>query len=200
MLNNNRPVPKLFIDWQSVEGASGYQLLYIKDDENPVAITTQQSEVEILPSEAGTYKIQIYTINSNGQISATPTEVTVNTVGLTALPENPTGLEIEPLNNSQVRLTWTKTTSLDVEFGGACEVRHSPKTLSQATFANSTLLNENINGATNEAILPALSGTYSLKFRDLGGRFSETEAKVELALPEMVDELLVKKSERANIF
>jgi len=194
ILNNNRPVPKLFIDWQSVEGASGYELIYTKDDENPVIINTQQSEVEILPSEAGIYKIQIYTINSSGQRSRTPTETTVNTVGLTAVPENPSGLQIEPFNNSQVRLTWTKTTSLDVEFGGACEIRHSPKTLSQATFANSTPLNENINGSTNEAILPALSGTYSLKFRDLGGRFSVTEAKVELALPEMADELQLKNA------
>ncbi len=194
VLNDNRPVPKLFIDWQSVEGASGYQLIYIKDNENPVVINTQESEVEILPSEAGTYKIQIYTINSNGERSASPTETTVDTLGLTAVPENPTNLEIEPLNNSQVRLSWTKTTSLDVEFGGVCEVRHSPNTLSSATFANSIVLNEEINGATNEVILPALTGTYSLKFRDLGGRFSVTEAKVELALPEMVDELQLKNA------
>ena len=200
VLNNNRPVPKLFIDWQSVEGASGYQLIYIKDNENPVVINTQESEVEILPSEAGSYKIQIYTINSNGERSASPTEATVDTLGLTAVPENPTGLQIEPFNNSQVRLTWTKTTSLDVEFGGACEIRHSPNSSSSATFANSTPLNENINGATNEAIFPALSGTYSLKFRDLGGRFSTTEAKVELALPEMVDELLVKSQREQTSF
>ena len=200
VLNNNRPVPKLFIDWQSVEGASSYQLIYTKDNENPVVINTQESEVEILPSEAGSYFIQIYTINSNGERSASPTEATVDTLGLTAVPENPTGLQIEPFNNSQVRLTWTKTTSLDVEFGGACEIRHTPNTLSSATFANSTPLNENINGATNEAILPALSGTYSLKFRDLGGRFSTTEAKVELALPEMVDELLVKSQREQTSF
>ena len=200
VLNNNRPVPKLFIDWQSVEGASSYQLIYTKDDENPVVINTQGSEYEILPSEAGTYKIQIYTINSNGERSASPTEATVDTLGLTAVPENPTGLQIEPFNNSQVRLTWTKTTSLDVEFGGACEIRHSPNSSSSATFANSTPLNENINGSTNEAILPALSGTYSLKFRDLGGRFSATEAKVELALPEMVDELLVKSQREQTSF
>ena len=194
VINNNRPVPKLFIDWQSVEGASGYQLIYTKDNENPVVINTRESEVEILPSEAGSYFIQIYTINSNGERSASPTEATVDTIGLTAAPENPTGLQIEPFNNSQVRLSWTKTTSLDVEFGGACEIRHSPNSSSSATFANSTPLNENINGATNEAILPALTGTYSLKFRDLGGRFSATEAKVELALPEMEDQLQLKNA------
>ena len=112
-------------------------------------------------------------------------------MGLTAIPENPTNFEIEPINNSQVKLTWDKTTSLDVEFGGNCIVRHTPNALGQATFANSSDLNENINGGTNEIILPALTGTYSLKFRDLGGRLSDTEAKVELSLPEMADELLV---------
>ena len=191
VLNNNRPVPKLFIDWQSVEGASFYQLIYTKDNENPVVINTQESEVEILPSEAGTYKIQIYTINSLGEKSASPTEASINTAGLTALPENPTNFEIEPINNAQVKLSWTKTTSLDVEFGGSCVIRHSPNSSSSATFANSSDLNENINGSTNEIILPALTGTYSLKFRDLGGRLSATEAKVELALPEMADELQV---------
>ena len=200
VLNNNRPVPKLFIDWQGVEGASGYQLIYTKDNENPVVINTQQSEAEILPSEAGSYLIQIYTINSNGERSSSPTETTVEAFGLTAVPENPTGLQIEPLNNSQVRLSWTKTTSLDVEFGGTCEIRHTPNSLSSATFANSTPLNENISGATNEAILPALTGTYSLKFRDLGGRFSATEAKIELALPEMADELLVKSQREQTSF
>ena len=200
VLNNNRPVPKLFIDWQSVEGASSYQLIYTKDNENPVVQTTQGSEYEILPSEAGTYKIQIYSINSLGERSASPTEATIDTVGLAALPENPTNFEIEPLNNSQVKLSWTKTTSLDVEFGGACVIRHTPNTLSSATFANSSDLNENINGSTNEAILPALTGTYSLKFRDLGGRLSATEAKVELALPEMADELLVKSQREQTAF
>ena len=200
VLNNNRPVPKLFIDWQSVEGASLYQLIYTKDDENPVVVNTQESEIEILPSEAGTYKIQIYTINSLGERSASPTETTINTVGLTALPENPTNFEIEPISNGQVKLSWTKTTSLDVEFGGACVIRHSPNTLSSASFANSTDLNEHINGSTNEIILPALSGTYSLKFRDLGGRLSDTEAKVELSLPEMTDELLVKSQREQTAF
>ena len=200
ILNNNRPVPKLFIDWESVEGASGYQLIFTKDNENPVVINTQQSEHEILPSEAGTYFIQIFTINSNGDRSASPTEVSIDTLGLSAVPENPTNLEIEPLNNSQIKLIWTKTTSLDVEFGGRCIVRHSPNSLASTTFSNSTDLNENINGASNEAILPALSGTYSLKFVDIGGRVSEEASKVELSLPEMTDELLVKSQREQSAF
>jgi predicted phage tail protein len=197
ILNNNRPVPKLFIDWESVEGASSYQLIYTKDDENPVVVNTQQSEHEILPSEAGEYLIQIYTINSLGERSASPTEASITTAGLTDPPEDPTGFALEPVGNSQVKLSWDKTQALDVEFGGACEIRHSPQTVDTATFANSNELNTNINGSTTEVILPALTGTYSLKFRDLGGRLSALEAKVELALPEMSDELLVL-SQREN--
>ena len=196
-LVNNRPVPKLFIDWEAVEGASSYQLIYTKDDENPVVVNTQQSEHEILPSEAGEYFIQIYTFNSLGERSKSPTEVTVTTAGLTDPPEDPTGFELEPVGNSQVKLSWDKTEALDVEFGGACEIRHSPQAFATATFANSNELNTNINGSTTEIILPALTGTYSLKFRDLGGRLSANEAKVELALPEMSDELLVL-SQREN--
>ena len=102
ILNNNRPVPKLFIDWEAVDGASSYQLIYTKDDENPVVVNTQQSEHEILPSEAGEYLIQIYTINSLGERSASPTEASITTAGLTDPPENPTNFELEPVGNSQV--------------------------------------------------------------------------------------------------
>tara|TARA_R100000231_G_scaffold1811_4_gene3117 strand:+ start:3281 stop:6688 length:3408 start_codon:yes stop_codon:yes gene_type:complete len=200
VLVNNRPVPKLFIDWESVEGASGYQLIYTKDEENPVVINTQQSDYEILPSEAGTYNIQIFTINSNGERSKTPTEKSVDTLGLTEVPENPTGFELEPISNTQVKLSWDKTTSLDVEFGGACVIRHSPTVLASATFANSTDVNTNISGSTNEITLPALAGTYSLKFRDVGGRVSATEAKVELTLPEIADELLIKSQREQTSF
>ena len=193
VLNNNRPVPKLFIDWENVEGASGYQLIYTKDDENPIVINTQQSEVEILPSEAGSYFIEIYTINSNGERSALPTQTTVEAVGLTEPPENPTNFQLEPISNSQVKLTWDKTTSLDVEFGGKCIIRHTPNTSLSASFANSTDLNDNVAGNLTEVIAPALTGTYSIKFVDLGDRKSNTEAKVQLALPQMEDELQLLK-------
>lgn len=59
---------------------------------------------------------------------------------------------------------------------GQVYIRFSENT-SGATFANSTDVIEAVGGATTEAQVPLKTGTYSLKFRDTGGRFSTTEAK-----------------------
>ena len=186
----NQAQPKLFIDWEPVDGAATYHVIYIKDDENPKSEYTTNSDIEILPSEAGIYKITIRALNANGEPSQ-PTETTVECLGLTDPPENPTNLQIEPLNNEQVRLSWNKSTSLDVIHGGSCVIRHSINNLSSTTFNNSVEITENIDGATTEIVLPAFSGTYSLKFKDIVDQFSVTEAKVELTMPEKDPELRI---------
>ncbi len=190
---NNRAVPKLYIDWQDVEGASAYFLQYKFETDNFTSINTQQSEVEILNVRGGLYDIRIFTVNAVGELSSSPVEVQLTAKADEAPPEQPTDFEIEPINNYQVRLSWTQTTSLDVKFGGTCIIRHSPNSLAQTTFSNSIDLDTS-NGNTTEITVPALTGTYSLKFKDLGNRFSSAEAKVELTLPRPQDEIQLKKA------
>ncbi len=195
----NQAVPKLFIDWEPVDGAATYHLTYIKDDENPISEYITNSEKEILPSEAGTYKITIRAINADGQPSK-PTETSVVCLGLTDPPETPTNFEIETISNETVRLSWTKSTSLDVIHGGSCVIRHSPLALAQTTFNNSTEITANIDGATTEINVPAYTGTYSIKFKDLVNQLSLTEAKVELTLPEKDEQLLIKSVREETAF
>ena len=198
---NNRAVPKVFIDWQAVDGASGYTLQYRRDGDNFTLVNTQETTFEIVQTEfeAGSYDIRLFTVNALGQRSNTPTEANIAVNALSALPEQPTGLELEPINNYQVRLSWNLALAKDVIFGGRCLIRHSTTTLASTTFSNSIDLDTS-NGNTTEVVVPALAGTYSIKFEDLAGNLSANEAKVEFALPETEDELVIKEQREQTAF
>ena len=198
---NNRAVPKVFIDWQAVEGASGYTLQYRRDGDNFTLVNTQETTFEIIQTEfeAGSYDIRLYTVNSQGQRSNTPTEANIVVNALSELPEQPTNFEIEPINNYQVRLSWDLALAKDVIFGGRCLIRHSTTSLANTTFSNSIDLDTS-NGNTTEVVVPALAGTYSIKFEDLASNLSANEAKVEFALPETEDELVIKQQREQTAF
>ena len=198
---NNRAVPKVFIDWQAVEGASGYTLQYRRDGDNFTVVNTQETTFEIIQTEfeAGSYDIRLYTVNSQGQRSNTPTEANIAVNALSELPEQPTNFEIEPINNYQVRLSWDLALAKDVIFGGRCLIRHSTTSLANTTFSNSIDLDTS-NGNTTEVVVPALAGTYSIKFEDLASNLSANEAKVEFALPETEDELVIKQQREQTSF
>ena len=89
--------------------------------------------------------------------------------------------------------------ALDVIHGGRCLIRHTAATINNAKFSDSTELDTQ-NGNTTDVIVPALAGTYTMKFEDLGGRLSPIEAKVEFALPETEDELVIKQQREQTAF
>ena len=186
---NNRAVTKIFLDWQNVSGASKYRVYYRYNNGDFAQIETTSSNLEILNTEEGDYEFRVFSYNALNQPSANPSVLQFTAVGQTELPENVQNLTLEPINDEQVRLRWTQTTSLDVKFGGQVYVRHSPRTDGSGTFANSTDLIEALSGASTEAIVPAKSGEYVLKFRDLGGRFSAGDTSVILTIPTLREEL-----------
>ena len=198
---NNRAVPVVYIDWQAVDGASSYILQYRRDGDNFELKNTQETSFEIRQTdfEAGSYDIRLFTVNALGQRSNTPTEQKLTVDALSALPEQPTNLEIEPINNYQVRLSWDLALAKDVIFGGRCLIRHSTTSVGSTTFSNSIDLDTS-NGNTTEVVVPALQGTYSIKFEDLAGNLSANEAKVEFALPETEDELVIKQQREQTSF
>lgn len=199
---NNRAVPVVYIDWQAVDGASSYILQYRRvGKDNFELVNTQETSFEIRQTdfEAGSYDIRLFTVNALGQKSNTPTEQNLPVDALSALPEQPTNLEIEPINNYQVRLSWDLALAKDVIFGGRCLIRHSTTSLANTTFSNSIDLDTS-NGNTTEVEVPALQGTYSIKFEDLAGNLSANEAKVEFALPETEDELVIKQQREQTAF
>ena len=186
---NNRAVTKIIVDWQNVGGASKYRVYYRYNNGDFTQIETTSSNLEILNTEEGDYEFRVFSYNALNQPSANPAVLQFTAVGQTELPENVQNLTLEPINDEQVRLRWTQTTSLDVKFGGQVYIRHSPRTDGSGTFSNSTDLIEALSGASTEAIVPAKAGEYVLKFRDLGGRFSAGDTSVILTVPTTREEL-----------
>ncbi len=187
---NKRAVTKIILDWQNVTGASKYRVYYRYENGDFSQIETTSSNLELLNTKEGFYEFKVYSYNGIGEPSATASTIEFTADGFSALPEDVTNLTLEPINDEQVRLRWTQTTSIDVKFGGQVYIRHSPRTDGTGTFANSTDVIEAISGISTEAVVPAKDGEYVLKFRDLKGNFSSGEASVILSSPQPLRERL----------
>jgi len=195
---NNIARSKLIIDWQPVKGVTQYLVTYKLQNGNFFSQVVFSSDYEILDTVKGTYTIQVFSYNAGLKLSSNPAEATFTAVGKSALPENVSGLTIEPINEQFVRLRFTQATAVDVLHGGRVYVRHTNQTGVSATFQSAQDVIEAVAGNATEVIVPALAGTYLLKFQDDGGRFSTTAASVNLSLVDIVDSITVKTDREDN--
>jgi len=183
---------KLIVDWQPVVGVTQYLVNYKIENGNYVSQNVFSSDFELLDTVKGTYTIQVFSYNALGEISTNATETTFVAQGKTALPEDVSGLTIEPINEQFVRLRFTQATAIDVLHGGRVYIRHTNQTGGAATFQSAQDVIEAVAGNTTEVIAPALAGTYLLKFQDDGGRFSANAASVALSIVDILDSITVK--------
>ena len=183
---------KLIVDWQPVIGSTQYLVNYKVENGNYVSQTVFSSDFELLDTVKATYSFQVFSYNALGEISTNPTETTFTAQGKTALPEDVSGLTIEPINEQFVRLRFTQATAIDVLHGGRVYVRHTNQTGVAATFQSAQDVIEAVSGNTTEVIAPALAGTYLLKFQDDGGRFSANATSVALSIVDILDSITVK--------
>ncbi|BAR14388.1 Phage-related protein tail component-like protein [uncultured Mediterranean phage uvMED] len=183
---------KLIVDWQPLVGVTQYLVNYKLENGNFVSQIVFSSDFELLDTVKGTYTIQVFSYNARGEISANSTTTTFVAQGKTALPENVSGLTIEPINEQFVRLRFTQATAIDVLHGGRVYVRHTNQTGGAATFQSAQDVIQAVAGNATEVIAPALAGTYLLKFQDDGGRFSATAASVALSVVDILDSITVK--------
>ena len=197
---NNRAVTKIFLDWQNVSGASKYRVYYRYENGDFIQIDTTSTNLEILNTKVGNYEFKVFSYNALNEPSTNPATLEFTAIGQTAVPADVQNLSLEPINDEQVRLRWSQTTDLDVKFGGQVYVRHSPRIDGSGSFSNSTDLIEALSGNTTEAVVPAKSGEYVLKFRDLGGRFSDGEASVILTIPTLREELTLPQIREQTAF
>ena len=139
-------------------------------------LVERSKQLEILDVVVGTYQIEIYSVSASGLRSVDPANLTVNSIGKTALPTQVTGIKLISINEQLATLKWTRSTEKDVLLGGQVLIRHSAMT-EGATWGKATALftgEDGISGNQTEAIVPLLEGTYLLKFQDDGGRVSPT--------------------------
>ena len=190
---NNQAVSKLIISWQPIVGVIEYQVNYRFENGNYVSERVSRPDFEILNSQKGTYEIQIFSYNVQGQLSATSTDLTFEAVGKTSLPADVQNVKIEPLSDQFVRLRFDKSTDVDVVHGGNVVIRSSNVT-SGSTFTNSVDVLPALSGNVSESIVPNIvNGTYHLKFRDDGGRLSSGDASAVLiqTIPNTLPKLTV---------
>ncbi len=183
---------KLIVDWQPQVGVTQYLVNYRIENGNYVSEVVFSSDFELLDTVKGTYTIQVFSYNARGEISSNFTETTFVAQGKTALPEDVSGLTVEPINEQFVRLRFTQATAIDVLHGGRVYVRHTNQTGGAATFQSAQDVIEAAAGNVTEVIAPALAGTYLLKFQDDGGRFSANAASVALSIVDILDSITVK--------
>jgi len=182
---NNRAVSKLFIQWQPIAGVTEYMIQYRFQNENFISQRITRPDFTIFETKNGTYEIRVFSYNALGKPSTTPATTTFTTVGKTALPEDPSGLTLEPVSDQFVRLRFNPSTSVDVLHGGTVSVRHTPSVdPAVATFQNSTEIIPKLAGNITETLVPALTGTYSIKFIDDTGNRSNNAARIIVTQPD----------------
>ena len=189
---NNIAHSKLIVDWKPVDGVSKYQVNYKFENGNFVTQEVYASDFELMDTPIGEYTFQVFSYNAALSLSANPAVGTFNAVGKTAIPSDVQNLTIEPVNEQFVRLRFSQSTDLDVLHGGRVYVRHSNQTGVNATFQASQDVIEAVAGNATEVIVPALAGTYLLKFQDDGDRFSANAAKVSLSTVQILDSIVLK--------
>ena len=189
---NNQAVSKIFISWQPIVGVIEYQVNYRFNNSNFVSEKVSRPDFEIKNSQLGTYEIQVFSYNVQGQLSATSNDLTFVAIGKTARPQNVSNLRIEPISDQFVRLRFDKATDVDVTHGGNVVIRSSNLTDGTATFTNSVDVIPALPGNVSESIVPNIvNGEYILKFRDDGGRLSEGETSVIVNSPDPFPKLTV---------
>jgi len=193
---NNRAVSKIFVSWQPVLGVKEYLVEFQYEKDNPERTRVARPSFELFESRLGSYTFKVKSYNSLGVLSATTSNVEIQAVGKTEKPEDPTGLTSEPVSDSFIKLRFNPSTSVDVTHGGAVSVRHTSDASTNASFANSVDIIQQLAGNISETLVPALTGTYSIKFIDDGGRRSENAAKIIVTKPDpQPNQIIVTKRE-----
>jgi len=181
---NNQAVSKIVISWQPIVGVTQYQVNYRFGNDNFISEKVSRPDFEIMNSRKGTYDIQVFSYNVLDQLSASSSSIQFEALGKTALPEDVTGLLVEPVSDQFIRLRFDKATDIDVTHGGNVVVRHSNLTDGTGTFTNSVNIIPALPGNVSETLVPAVDGEYILKFRDDGGRLSSGETSVVVTTPD----------------
>jgi len=188
---NNQAVSKIVISWQPIVGVTQYQVNYRFGNDNFISEKVSRPDFEIMHSRKGTYDIQVFSYNLLDQLSATSSNIKFEAVGKTAVPQDVTGLLVEPVSDQFIRLRFDKATDIDVTHGGNVVVRHSNLTNGTGTFSNSVDIIPALPGNVSETLVPAVDGEYILKFKDDGGRLSSGETSVVVTTPDPQPKLAV---------
>ena len=190
--SNDQAKVKIILSWQSIKGIPQYRVRYREENGNWESAVVSKPDYEVLDTKAVPYSFEVYAINALGRQSATPTELTFNAIGKTAIPQDVQGLSFEATSDKEGTLKWTESTELDVKNGGKVYIRHSSKTDGSGSWSDSVDLIDAVAGSATSVKIPLLEGEVLVKFADDGGRLSANAASVIIDLPDTLGKLLVE--------
>jgi hypothetical protein len=181
---------KLLISWQGVQGVAQYRIRWRQQSGNWTVSTQERPDYEILDTTAGTYEIEVYSLNAALRSSTEPAQLSFNAYGKTAPPVDVSGLSLIAVDTASAILSWNRATDLDVLVGGKVLIRHSPA-LTGATWEGSQEIVAAAAGSQTQKLVPLLEGSYLVKFEDDTGNRSVAATIVVADLPTPQERLLV---------
>jgi predicted phage tail protein len=106
---------KVIITWRQVRGVNQYRVRWRKASGNWNTHTTQSPDHEILNITPGLFEVEVFSLNSVGQISTTALTGSINALGKTAPPSNVSGMTYAIDSDLGVSLSWSPVSDLDIK-------------------------------------------------------------------------------------
>jgi len=179
---NGRALSKLIISWQPINGVNQYRIRWRPKNGNWTSTTQARFDYEILDTAAGTYEVQVYSLNAGLRQSVEPAQLTVQAYGKTAPPASVSGVSLIPIDEASAILSWDRAPDLDVLLGGKVLIRHNVLMVG-AVWENSQEIVAAAAGSQTQKQVPLLEGTYLLKFEDDSGNRSVSAYAVVIDQP-----------------
>ena len=162
---------KLRLDWKAPAKAVAYQVYVIAPDGTRFSSDRQQATFyEVAETLPGVYEVAITALDVIGNKSV-KTSVSVDVYGKTAPPVAPVNLAVKSFSGAGT-ITWDLHPDLDVRVGGSVVIKHTTKT-SGVQWEDGVVVAV-ASGASTQASIPLMSGTYTAKAIDEGGRYSSS--------------------------
>ena len=168
------------VSWDSVPGATSYEISWRINNGNPSIRTVTTPSTEITPATPGTWELSVRSIDTLGRRSSATTLVST-IYGKMAPPADVSGLAISAISG-QAHLTFDQSPDLDVIVGGYMHVRHSPL-ITGASWQNAVDIGFSIPGSATNAVLPLIFGTYLAKWVDSSGNESINATSISTDAP-----------------
>jgi len=166
IVEDNKALSRLTVSWSYVKGISKY-LVTLTDsegrDDDPVEVFTNQYEkIDLLN---GKYTVRVQSINFFNVLDQNFNEISFEIKKSKGVRLPPQNLALSIVND-EIKLSFDKSTELDILFGGNVRVDHFSDTTAPSDIRNIIGNIGTFDGNTNNAVVPNLSGTYVVRFED----------------------------------
>jgi predicted phage tail protein len=165
---------KVIITWRQVRGVNQYRVRWRKSNGNWNTYTTQSPDHEILNITPGNFQVEVFSLNSVGQISTSALTGSINALGKTAAPSNVAGLTAVIDPDLGVTLSWNPVTDLDLK---DYEIRSGGGSWESATFLAYAKTTRYVLG-----LLDPSTTSYRVKARDTSNVVSQAAASATVTI------------------